>query len=105
MMYNETADVYSMTQVSDGAGGYTDTWAKTGSIPCRIWQKSSSENETAGIKQVVKVTYKCGCPLAGLAITDKDRLYVGSIIYSIIGICDVAKHHREMTLVEYRPGL
>jgi head-tail adaptor len=105
MMYNQTADVYSKSLTSDGAGGYTPTWTKTGSVPCRIWQKSSNENETAGIDRVVQITYKCGCPLAGLAITDKDQLRVGAIIYDIIGIYEAAKHHREFTLIEYRPGI
>lgn len=105
MNFNAVADVYSKTAVSDGAGGYTDTWTKTGSVPCRIWLKSSTENETAGINRVVGLTYGCGCPLAGVAITDKDQLRIGSIHYDIIGIADIAKHHRQMTLVEHRPGI
>ena len=79
-------DIQEQTDVSDGMGGYTNTWSSVsgmGSVPAHIMPLSSKEQLDAMklesvITNKIRIRYRAG-------ITSKNRIVFGSRIFNIKG--------------------
>lgn len=51
----DTCTIQTVTQSSDGMGGWTESWANTHTgVPCRVWRKEGNEREVGD--QTAEVT-------------------------------------------------
>jgi head-tail adaptor len=77
----DTAVIQRPTQVSDGGGGYTETWPTVATVACRVAQPSGGEQVIADKLDAVG-TWTITLP----ALTDvaaADKIMVGSRIFMV----------------------
>ena len=43
----DTAIIYRYALVSDGGGGYTESWPAVGTVSCYVWTREATDNEMA----------------------------------------------------------
>ena len=85
-LFPDTANILTLTQASDGAGGLTDTWVTTttGAL-CRIDFPSPGKEAMASAaltpfkRGVVSMPYNT-------TVTVANRLEVNSLTYNVIGV-------------------
>lgn len=71
------------TRVSDGGGGFTDTWAPIATgVRCMIAPDAGGEGETAGDRVVDESTHTVTLP-AGQDITEADRITLAGATYEV----------------------
>lgn len=81
----DTAVIWTVTNVSDGQGGMTATWAAAGTADCRISPSGTgSERELASRLSSVSPWY-ITLP-QGTAVTVKDRIHVGARVLEVAAI-------------------
>ena len=83
-----TAVVTTLSQVSDGMGGQTDSYAATGTVSARVDYMSAEEAEIAGrlaerASYVLTVTHDAG-------LTETDRIVHASGTYEVTAVLPVA---------------
>lgn len=79
-----TAVILRFPLVSDGMGGYIDTWQPTGTAPCRVSSVNSrayAETEQ-GLQLVSETRWVVTLP-AGTEVSAKDQLQVGDVVYEV----------------------
>lgn len=87
-------------------GDHTVTWyTLLEDVPCMIQQLSAAEREVFG-GEGLDVSHRCFMLLQSETLTEKNRLKVGTQIYEIHLVEDVAAlgHHLELLLTEYHHG-
>lgn len=93
-------DIQESTDVPDGMGGSTLTWASVsgmGSVPAAIWPVSSKEILDA-MKQELQITHKIRIRYrAGL--TSKNRIVFGSRVFNIISIINADEKGRQIDIL------
>lgn len=93
---NEYVDVETPTEVADGFGGYTTTWASKTGLWCKIAEKSGNEALTNGRLDTDKsleftTIYRDD-------ILTKDRLVLDGIVYNIRRIDDLDRAHKFLVI-------
>ena len=83
----DTGHILSLTQVSDGQGGFTDTWGTaTANVACRVDAQSGKEAlESAAIQPFHR--YMLTVPY-DTTITTANRFYHSTTTYNIISVND-----------------
>ena len=107
-LLNQTCSVERIAAPTtrDAVGGFVTGWAsQIASVKCHIQQVSADERSMNG-SIGVEVTHKLFCRPTSSAIYETDRIKVGSVIYDIESINNVAGlgHHYEIMLREIRDG-
>jgi len=81
----DTCAISRKTLASDGAGGYTETWATVGSgVACRLAVARTGERVMAD-----HIVHEGGFVVTlpyGTAVTPKDRILVGSRTFEVTGL-------------------
>jgi head-tail adaptor len=78
----DTCTILSVTQVSDGQGGFTDTWGTvSASVPCRLDPVRGQEQQVGGAVQPFH-TYVLSLEY-GAAITAAYRVVVNSQTFNV----------------------
>ena len=81
----DTCDVLSLTQVSDGQGGFADTWgAATASVACRLDYRGGIESVAGGAVRPFTGWYLT-IPY-DTSLTTANRIYHGTISYNVIEV-------------------
>lgn len=78
--------IETLTQVSDGAGGLTDTWAASGTVACRLDSKSGTRKPVATSLESFSewiLTAPWNAP-----ITTGSRVTVGGHAYTVKAVAD-----------------
>ena len=84
-LMSKTAQVKRVSEVSDGAGGFTQSWANAGAaVACRITEQSGNETRIAE-KQTSTASFVVYLPL-GTDITEKDRLEIDNHTLEVIAV-------------------
>lgn len=94
--FEEYATVESITETTDGAGGYTDAWATRVGIWCMVETVSGGESVIAG-----RLEHSEGLVLTthyNSEIVDTDRINLDSEYYKITRIEDVDRKHEFMKI-------
>ena len=52
MHYNESADIYTVSEVNDGMGGYTEVREEVATIKCKVAPYTVRDVESAGLPSV-----------------------------------------------------
>jgi len=85
-LFPDTCNILSVPQISDGAGGITDTWGTAYySIPCRLDFPNPGKESQANASYV---PFKNGVVSMGYSqtVTTSNRLKIGTETYDIKGV-------------------
>jgi len=85
-MRPDTAVIISPTQTSDGSGGYTETWAVTGTYSCRVTVLSRSLGVSENViaeKLRGRMGYEFFFPSTAV-VSVRDRIVMNAQQYNII---------------------
>jgi len=81
----DTCTISRRTLVSDGAGGYTETWTTAASgVACRLAVAQAAERILAD-----RVVHEGGFVVTlpyGTSVTSKDRIVVGARTFEVAGV-------------------
>ena len=90
------------TNVADGQGGFTETWASAGTFDGRLSHLKANEM-LATDKMTVLATHRIFCE-ATTTFTEYDRVILGSRTFEIRYVDDlddgIGAHHIELTVLE-----
>lgn len=105
-IYNQSANIERNPTpgVADSQGGAVRNWAiLLSGTPCMIQALSANERAMYG-SDGVEVTHRMFCNPQSEIINERDRVKIGTIVYDIILVDDVAglSDHLELTLREKR---
>jgi hypothetical protein len=84
----DTADVLQVTQVSDGAGGLTDTWGTASggvAVPCRLDFPSPGKESQSNASYVPFKVGVVSMPY-GQLVTTANRLLISGETYDVKGV-------------------
>jgi len=79
-----TASVYRKTQLSDNAGGFTDSYAVVATYPCRYYAYPITPIEKESTTQVQSIVFWRFIFPHGADIGPTDRLTVGSRTFEVV---------------------
>ncbi|WP_169331897.1 phage head closure protein [Zavarzinella formosa] len=73
--------IQSVTRVSDGQGGFTDSWATDATVwanvnPTKGWEKFQAQQTQTPVTHKITIRYRSG-------ITTKQRVLFGSRVFNI----------------------
>lgn len=80
----EACTISRRTLASDGAGGYTDTWATAATTVCRVAPITANEAVLAGQQRIV-ANWKITLP-ASTDVRGADRIVVGARSFEVIAV-------------------
>lgn len=88
--FDATAVIQTYSQVSDGAGGRTETWTSGATVAARIAPLTGGETQRRGTTSSSgridpRTTHVVSVP-AGTAVTAKDRVLLGGQVYEITAV-------------------
>ena len=98
-LYNNTLTLQTVTLTADGQGGWTETWADSGSFRARICPLTSAErltqDKTTGI-----TTHRIYCD--NMTVSLDDRIKWNSVYFKIVGITNPSEayDHLEIDVLE-----
>ena len=82
----DTAQVQRKTLVSDGAGGYTESWSTVATVACRVSPSGRSPEERV-IAERLAATSVWTITLPALTdVTVADRIVVGARTFEVVGV-------------------
>lgn len=81
-----TAVVYGGTLVSDGGGGWDETFTAAGTVACRVAPASGAEREE-GDRVTAESTHIITLP-AGTSVETDDRIDVAGVTYNVTNVRD-----------------
>lgn len=98
-LLNQTLTIQNRSEVDDGMGGITFTWADLGSFKGRISPISAQERLMQD-KTGMTTTHRIYCD--PMTVSPKDRIRWGSYYFEIIGIRNPSEayHHLEIDVRE-----
>lgn len=80
----DTCQIEDFARVSDGAGGFTESWSAVGTVACRIDPTQTTEQDvkisgkdTLRSVYLISLPYDCG-------LTDEHRIVCGGDIYQVL---------------------
>lgn len=79
----EVGTVQRYTQSSDGAGGYTQSWAAIGTINCRIGPLSGPSERALADASAVERGLIVTAP-SGTTVEWKDRVIIGTRTFEVV---------------------
>ena len=81
-LFPDTCSIMALSQTSDGAGGFTESWgASTSNVPCRVDYKAGGESVTAeAITPYQQAVISMGY---AVVVTPANRIQVGSNVFSV----------------------
>lgn len=86
------------TLVSDGMGGYTDTWQAKRKMKGVLISLPGRERFVAGKTEVFRThKFMVDYPI-GLTITEKDKFVLGARKFDIKSVTDPAEQHRHLEI-------
>ena len=81
----ETATIQRKTSVSDGAGGFSDTWATVGSAACRVAPGGAGTAQILAGRLNEKSGWRITLP-QGTDVSEADRINVGSRSFEVLSV-------------------
>mgnify|MGYP000871490242 FL=1 len=81
----ETATIQRKTTVSDGAGGFSDTWATVGSAKCRVAPGGTGTAQLLAGKLNEKSGWRITLP-QGTDVIEADRIEVDSRSFEVLSV-------------------
>ncbi len=82
----DSCAIQRVSQVSDGAGGYTESWATVATVACRV-SPSGRQPEERAIADRLSATVSYTVTLPALTdVTTRDRLVIGGRSFEIQGV-------------------
>lgn len=82
----DIAEVQRLTRVSDGMGGFTETWATVATVPCRLAPSGNTPVEQVVAERVTdRVLWTITLP-AQTDVTATDRVVVGARTFEVVGV-------------------
>ena len=97
---DKRVSIQSVTQTTDGQGGYTETWATDVTVwayikPMKAYERMQAQKLETPLSHKVTIRYRSG-------VTTKHRLLFGSRVFHIKGIInpDEANQFLELTCIE-----
>jgi len=94
-LLNNTLTLQTLTRTEDGAGGFTETWADSGTFKARISPLSAQERLMQG-KIAMLTTHRIYCD--NMDVSPKNRIKWGTYYFEIISITNPSEtyHHLEI---------
>lgn len=83
----DTAVISSLALASDGAGGQVQTWSPSGTVPCRLDNKSGMRKPVATSLESFS-EWMLTVPQTA-ALTTANRVTVGAFTYTVKAVSDV----------------
>jgi len=83
----DTAVILALTRVSDGAGGQTNAWNPSGTVPCRLDNKSGQRKAVATSLESF-TEWMLTVPQSA-TLTTNNRVTVGGFTYTVKAVSDV----------------
>lgn len=80
-----TAVIQSGTLTSDGGGGYTDSFAAAGTVPCRVAPMISMNESEIGERISADADWMITLP-AGTSVSSDDRLVTDGGTFTVVGV-------------------
>jgi len=94
-LFNNTLILQTLTRTDDEMGGYTETWADSGTFRARISPLNSAErlmqDKVTGI-----TTHRIYCD--NMDVSPDDRIKWGTYYFEIIGIINPSEAYRHLEI-------
>ncbi len=94
-LFNNTLTLQTLTETDDGQGGVTVSWGGDSLFRARISPLSSQERILQN-KATQTTTHRIYCD--NMAVTTKDRILWGSIVFEIIGITNPSEAYDHLEI-------
>lgn len=94
----DTCIIKSLATVSDGEGGYEESWVASGTVTCRVESIRTSEPVEGG-KKYPAHSYTLTIP-HDAAIKTTDHVSIGAIDYNVIGLDGSSYNVNQVCIIE-----